>query len=211
MALSSYADLVARTGDWLNRADLTPYVPDFIVLAEGSLRRKLRAKTLVEQALVVPAGSGPVTLGFDVQTVRSVRLERAGASTPLTQVTIETLSDTKTAYTNTAGVPTSYAVADGKLYLAPVPDAQYTLRISYYVLLPTLVTGNTAETNWLLAKYPDCYLYATLIESAPFLMEDERVAVWASRLEQIVFEINREYEREELGANVRGPRLSRVF
>lgn len=210
MALSTYSDLVARAGEWLNRADLTPVVPDFIVLAEGSLRRKLRARTLVEQTLAVPASTGPIALGFDVQTVRSIRVDRAG-SAPMSQVTIETLFDLTATRLGVAGVPEKYAVADGQLYLSPAPNAAYTLRLSYYVLLPTLVTGVPTATNWLLAKYPDCYLYATLIESAPFLMEDERVAVWASRLEQIVFEINREYEREELGANARTPRLSRVF
>ena len=210
MALSNYAELQTAIGEWLNRGDLTPRIPDFIVLAESSLRRRLRAKTLVEQTFNIPAGSTPVTLGFDVQAIRSVRLERAGAATPLTQVTIEALSDLKTSTGNTAGVPQLYAIANGTLYLAPVPDQAYVLKLSYYELLPPLATSPSG-TNWLLIKYPDCYLYAALVESAPFLQEDERLAVWGSRLDQIVFEINREYEREELGANVRTPRLSRVF
>lgn len=48
--------------------------------------------------------------------------------------------------------------------------------------IPALSSGN--PTNWLLAGHPDIYLYAVLTESAPYLKDDERVALWHERLEQ---------------------------
>lgn len=40
-----------------------------------------------------------------------------------------------------------------------------------------LSDGNTS--NWILADYPDVYLYGALMEAAPYLHEDERVNIWA--------------------------------
>jgi len=33
--------------------------------------------------------------------------------------------------------------------------------------------------NWILTSYPDVYLYGALLEASPYLVEDERVNVWA--------------------------------
>lgn len=45
---------------------------------------------------------------------------------------------------------------------------------------PDLVPlSGAAPTNWLLARAPDAYLYGSLMASAPFLIEDERLAVWS--------------------------------
>ncbi len=34
------------------------------------------------------------------------------------------------------------------------------------------------DTNWVLENHPDAYLYGSLVHSAPFLVEDERIAIW---------------------------------
>jgi hypothetical protein len=41
MALDSYANLKSAVGDWLNRADLSAVIPDFIAMAEAQLSRRL--------------------------------------------------------------------------------------------------------------------------------------------------------------------------
>lgn len=43
----------------------------------------------------------------------------------------------------------------------------------------TPLTDTVGETtNWLLEAHPDVYLYGTLFESAPYLVDDERVPMW---------------------------------
>ncbi len=37
-------------------------------------------------------------------------------------------------------------------------------------------------TNWLMANAPGIYLYAALLEAQPFIMNDQRLPVWASML-----------------------------
>lgn len=46
-----------------------------------------------------------------------------------------------------------------------------------------LVPLRTTDPNWLLTAHPDIYLYASLVESAPFIRDDERVALWEAELE----------------------------
>ncbi len=40
----------------------------------------------------------------------------------------------------------------------------------------------TTPTNWLMANAPGVYLYAALLEAQPFIMNDQRLPVWASML-----------------------------
>lgn len=49
----------------------------------------------------------------------------------------------------------------------------------------------SAETsvNWLLKKAPDLYLYATLLEFAPFLRDDGRLSMWEAKVAQKIDDI----------------------
>jgi hypothetical protein len=49
-------------------------------------------------------------------------------------------------------------------------------------------------TNWLLLNAPDLYLYGALTDSAPFIREDERIAVWKSLYEEKRDDLNNQYQ-----------------
>lgn len=51
------------------------------------------------------------------------------------------------------------------------------------VVLPSLMT---TDPNWLLTAHPDIYLYGTLVESAPYLRDEERLPVWEQRYQDAV-------------------------
>ena len=63
----------------------------------------------------------------------------------------------------------------------------------YYAKIASLSDSNT--TNWLLAKHPDIYLYGALIQSAPYLKDDERVATWMSLYERMLEDMEKADER----------------
>jgi hypothetical protein len=62
--------------------------------------------------------------------------------------------------------------------IVPTPNAVTTLDVIYYEQ-PRLL-GDDFQTNWITAYQPRLLLYATMIEAAPFLKNDERVATWQS-------------------------------
>jgi hypothetical protein len=82
--------------------------------------------------------------------------------------------------TNSAisGVPLQYTVLAQEFQFAPIPDGVYTLQMIYYAAPPYLTTSNTS--NVFLANCPDLLLYGALGEAEPYLMNDARLATWAS-------------------------------
>ena len=73
--------------------------------------------------------------------------------------------------------PQFYADYDYNHWLiCPTPIAASNLEILYYEQPARL--GDDLETNWLTEYAPDVLLYAVLLESAPFLKKDERIATW---------------------------------
>jgi hypothetical protein len=75
----------------------------------------------------------------------------------------------------------------------PAPDDSYTAEVVYYAKITPLSDSNTS--NWLLTLSPDIYLYGALMQSAPYLKDDERLVVWASVYQKMVEDMNVSDER----------------
>jgi hypothetical protein len=91
------------------------------------------------------------------------------------------------------GKPRYAVVGDHALEVWPVPDGEYTYGVIYKEPIAPLSDDN--QTNWLLQKHPDTYLYGTLTHSAPYLHHDERIAVWSAKFSNLVHQINLQAER----------------
>lgn len=57
-------------------------------------------------------------------------------------------------------------------------------RIIYYARPDALSTD--APTNVLLTDHPEIYLYATLVETAPYISDDNRVQLWRAALDDAI-------------------------
>jgi len=86
------------------------------------------------------------------------------------------------------GLPVAAAIIGQNLRFAPQPDQTYTMTLSYWATITALSTNN--QSNWLLDAHPDIYLYASLIESAPYLRDDQRVPLWEAGLQRRLEELN---------------------
>ena len=77
------------------------------------------------------------------------------------------------------GTPEFYADYNYNFFLlAPTPSTAATMEIAYYEL-PALLDDSNQE-NWLTKYAPNLLLYGTLLETTPFLKNDERIGVWQS-------------------------------
>lgn len=65
------------------------------------------------------------------------------------------------------GCPKYYTIVGTQLQILPVADQAYTGEMTYIAKFPRLTASNT--TNWILADYPDAYLYGMATASGPFL------------------------------------------
>lgn len=192
MAINTYATLVTAVENWLARSDLTDRIPEFIALAEAKFNRVLMHPGMETRstALVDTGSTEPefVSLPGDFQTMRRVRLSSVTGKPALEFMSQTQIADYRYSTDNVTGQPTKYSIMGSELELAPTPNDDYTLEMVYRANIPALTSSNT--TNWLLTLAPDLYLYGSLLESAPYIKEDERLAVWASAVSTVIDQLN---------------------
>tara|TARA_R110002074_G_scaffold104914_3_gene226690 strand:- start:4693 stop:5187 length:495 start_codon:yes stop_codon:yes gene_type:complete len=82
------------------------------------------------------------------------------------------------------GKPETYTIIANNILFGPTPDAVYDISMLYYKTFDALT--DAAPTNWVITNAPDVYLYGALLEAEPFLMNDQRVQLWATALTQSI-------------------------
>ena len=179
MALATYSDLKSTVADWLNRQDLTSVIPSFISLAEAGFNKneELRLKPSIVRATATFDGQYEA-LPSDYLEMLNLTVDVSGETKKLQFLTMNQMDNYRAAFTS-PNVPKYYSIVGGQLELLPTPPSPgYTAEMVYYAKIPALSDSNT--TNWLLTAHPDVYLYGTLIQSAPYLRDDERIATWST-------------------------------
>lgn len=179
MAITTFAELKTAVANWLNRSDLTTYIPDFVTLAEKRINRDVAKLALVglekRSTSTTTSGDAYVTLPTDVQTIKSVKLN----TSPVRRLKPMSLDAIEEAYSSTStSKPYAYSVVGSEIRLAPIPDSTYTIEIAYCYTPSVLSDSNTS--NWFLTDTPDLLLYASLLEAEPFLKNDQRILTWQS-------------------------------
>lgn len=192
MALSTYSELQTAVGSWLNRSDLDTNIPDFIALAESSFNRVLRTRNQITRA-TSSVSEQFVALPSDLLELHNIQLNTSPVKR-LQQVTMTKADDLKSSI-STSGTPAYFALTGSNIELIPTPDASQTLEIVYYATIAALSDTNTS--NWLLTSYPDIYLYGTLVQAEPYLMNDERMGTWGALLGKAIEELRVSDERSQ--------------
>lgn len=196
MAITTYSELKTAVADFLNRDDLTSAIPNFIALAEAALNRRLRSPEMVTRAAVTVDAEYENRPADWMETIRYQIT--TNPITVLEFVTPEEAIIQKTKF-SAAGVPLFFSTVGTQFQHVPAPDGSYTGELMYYARLAGLSDTNTS--NWLLTANPDIYLYATLIQSAPYLKEDERISVWAGIYDRLMAEYDVAEQRAKTGSS----------
>lgn len=196
MAITTYSELKTAVADFLNRSDLTTAIPNFIALAEASLNRRMRAPEMVTRATVTVDAEYENRPADWLETIRYQI--NTNPITVLEFVTPQEASIQQTKF-SAAGVPMFFSTVGTQFQHVPAPDGSYTGELMYYARVSGLSDANTS--NWLLTANPDIYLYATLVQSAPYLKEDERIGVWAGILDRLMAEYEVAEQRAKTGSS----------
>ncbi len=204
MAIMNYDELQTAVSNWLNRSDSTTLaiIPDFIRLAEAKLNRMEEIRS---------EANGTLTLNQETVSLPSEYREKLkltyndGIRFGEIEIIPPEMLALKKASLGTTGFPRFAAIISNgtKLRLSPVPDQAYSVVTDYITNLTALSDDDIS--NWLLANHPDIYLYASLVESAPYLKDDERIAVWKSERDARIAELGGFRLRQRSGGNA--PRI----
>jgi hypothetical protein len=196
---TTYTSLLTDLRRYLERGSVTDTIvyeqlPSLVNLAERRLARELKI-----EGFQVPVTS-TMTSGLAVYSKpdrwRLTVSMNIGVGTDLntfTPLLPRSYEYLRNWWTNRSETdqPQFYADYDYNHWLiAPTPAAAYPWEIIYYQL-PELL-DETTQTNWTTRYAPEALLYASLLESTPFLKDDARVPTWQAFYDRSMASLNGE-------------------
>ena len=205
MAIGTYSELQTAVANWLDRDDLTDRIPEFIALAEAKMNRVLRISLMENVSTAITKVTG--TRDYDLPTGFTGMKEFHLTTSPivaLSYITPEMMSRMWAG--SNKGKPQAFTLFSDagtrKVKIGPAPDSDYTTSMLYYKTFTAL--SDSATTNDMLTNNPDVYLYGTLLEAEPFIMNDQRIQLWLGAFDRAVASIqNQDNKDRHSGSNMR--------
>ena len=192
--INTYATLQTAVANWLDRSDLTDRIPEFIALAEARMNRTLRLAIMMNVDETTLGGATALVAGTRDYALPSGYLQMVDfhlRTSPITTLSYLTPENMNRMWAGSqAGKPLAYTIfsdnASGtpikSVRLGPSPGSAYDYSIMFYKKIDALSDSNTTEQ--MLTNNPDVYLYGALLEAEPFLMNDQRVQLWATAFQE---------------------------
>ena len=185
MAISTYAELQTAVANWLDRADLTDRIPEFIALAEARMNRVLRIR-LMEAKYTASSVAAQRNYALPAGYIQMRNLQIN--TTPIRPCQYVTPEIYDRLYgSTTTGTPEIYTIIANEIQLGPIPAGVQTIEMLFYKKITALSGSNTTEA--MLTDNPDVYLYGALLEAEPFIMNDERVGLWGQGFQQAISDL----------------------
>jgi hypothetical protein len=179
-ALADYLDLRFAVGDHVGNRSLSDVMPRLVQQAETYLNKELRTRQQVTYATLTFAnGAAPLPADFlEIITVFDAFNNPMRATQLADQRRIGSMWS-------------KYSIDGTNINVNGYSGDR---DIQYYAKLPTLTTSPTT-TNWLLAEYPDVYLYAVGLEAAKFLKDVDLAQATKTLLDAAMSELRTGDER----------------
>ena len=198
MAISTYSELTTAVANWLDRDDLTLRIPEFIALAEAKFNRTLRLRSMeAKYSADTVAGQRNLALPASYIQMRNFQVNTSPLTT-LSYVTPEIYD--RVWGGSTSGTPKFYTILANEVSFGPIPATIMEVEMLFYKKFDNLASATTSgypdSINWLLTNAPDIYLYGTMLEAEPFIMNDERVPLWGQALQQGVSDLQEQDNKD---------------
>lgn len=204
MSITNYSTLQSTIASYLNREDLLAQMPTFIQLAEADMNTRLRTREMITRA---EATSSAEYVQLPSDWLEAINLQIVDGTSPLRYVTLDEADRiiTEKQYNQVM----AYSLMNGAIELVPAPGDDVDIEMIYYGKIPALSAQQT--TNWLLTKAPDVYLYGSLLHAQPFLMDDQRMPVFATLYNSRIEALNEESMKSTHSGSPLIARARRVY
>lgn len=195
----NYGELKTRVLDFAVRPDLTAHVASFVTLAEGMIRRDLRAadySTTLEEA--DRSSEGTYTLPSTLLEIRSLRVDNAaGRSIALRQKGLAEIRELPA----TADVQW-FAVNGSTVEFRGVPAADTSIELIYFGHPAAL--SDDADTNDLLTNHEALYVYGALFFLYQMVQDLDNAQTALDTFTDTISKLNDAAGRKLGGASLRG-------
>ena len=181
----TYDSLTSTVLQYLERSDaaVVEAIPTFITLCEFEIAQYI--KTLGQMEVVdanMNIGNPVIAKPARWRKTVSMTLSKSGLKQPILLRKLEYLNAYAQDVTAT-GTPLYYADYDFEHWIvAPTPDQAYAFEALCYTRLQPL--SSAYQTNWLTQNAPNAMLFGTLKQTAPFLKNDARLALWKQMFDE---------------------------
>lgn len=181
----TYDSLTNTVLQYLERSDpaVVEAIPTFITLCEFEIAQNI--KTLGQMEVVdsvMQIGNPVIPKPARWRKTTSMTLSKNSTKQPILLRKLEYLNNYAQNVT-VPGTPLYYADYDfDHWFVAPTPDQAYPFEALCYTRLEPLSSSN--QTNWLTQNAPNAMLFGTLKQTAPFLKNDARLALWKSMFDE---------------------------
>ena len=194
-AFTSYDNLKTNIADYLARGDLNDKIPMFVALAEKRLNRDLRLRQTLQQSTYTLDSGFQVPTPSDFLEMKDIHID----ANPIVNLNFKTVSQFyRLDNVSGSGNPINYTLVSNNFVLAPRPTGSSVINMTYYKI-PKILSDTNASNEYL-DVCPDLLLYASLVESAPFLMNDERLTTWEALYSRGLTSITKSDEQSEFPA-----------
>ena len=192
MSNLNYGEMKTAVANYLSRDTLTDRIPEFISYGEHRLYADLRVR-FMETTVNVPIVSGVQTSALQSDHLQARSIYITGS--PPRRLEFRTPLEFWSIYNGLPTAKPSVFTIEGEFYeWGPLPNANYTATVLYYARPAAL--ADDADTNGLFTLAPNLLLYASLIETAPFLGNDPRILVWSAMYDDLLEKIMRSDRRD---------------
>ena len=187
MAITNFGELKTAVANWLERDDLTSRIPEFISMAEDRIAKDIRIRIRAMETssdLSISAQTVALPTGF----IKARRFYLDG--TPLVRMEFLPPEEFWIRHLATqTSKPNFFTIEGENIVLGPAPDTTYTGKLLYYQRFTAFSAD--VDTNTLLTEARGIYLYASLLEAAPFLEDDPRTLTWATMYDDLADNIQK--------------------
>ena len=197
----TYSEIQTRIKNYLNRSDLTSQIQDFIHFGQRKIEKVARWNGNKNRA-TISTSDHYITVPARLIEVINFSVTENDREYPLKKCTEDEIKKIHTDLTNDTGRPVYFAIVESlsEFLVRPTPDQTYTFDISYYRYGAELSDNNT--TNWITNNHPELLIYMALLEAEPYIMNDERVQVWANMAATLMEDLVGEENRRALSPNM---------
>ena len=164
-AFADFLDLRTAVIEHVGNAGIADVFPRLVEIAESRLDRELRMRQQITTQTLTVAG--------ELLTLPATFAEMIGVYDALGREYL------------------GYDVQDATVTMASVEGA---VSVKFYARIPTL-TSSVTTSNWLLARYPDVYLYAVGFEAAKYIRNAELAVQTKGLLDEALFSARADDER----------------
>lgn len=189
----TYDSLVADIESYLERTDQATLqkIPTFIMLAEQQIATQIKflGNLIVNQSTLV-TGDSVIPKPARWHKTVSFNITVAGKRQPVFLRKYEYIREYWPDPTQTS-VPKFFCDYDYDHWLVgPTPNDDYVFEVLYYQRVQPLDSSN--QTNWFTQYAPQAMLYGSLLQSMPFLKNDERIPMWRAEYDIVMASLKTE-------------------